>query len=89
MILNFTQPRMYTCQYVDEKGDVKSFKFCPGDNKIPNAEVKNLLKHPGVKDRIDLGILVEKKAMTEDLMSKAKEEVAKETKKSKEKEAKK
>jgi len=75
MILNFKQPRLYVCLYMGDKGagDIRSFKFMPGDNKIPNAEAKFLLKHPGIKNRIDLGILVEKKAMTEDLAKEAKE----------------
>ena len=76
MILNFNQPRLYVCQYVDSKGGISSFKFYPGDNKIPKAEAKFLLKHPGIKNRLDLGILVEKKSVTEDLV----EEAAKKTK---------
>jgi len=72
MILNFKEPRLYVCQYVSKDGEIKSYKFSPGDNKIPNSEAKFLLQHPGIKNRLDLGILVEKKAMTEDLASEAK-----------------
>ncbi len=82
MILNFKQPKLYVCQYVSINGEIKSFKFYPGDNKIPNSEVKFLLQHPGIKNRLDLGILVEKKAMTEDLAIEAKK--ASEVKKDKE-----
>ncbi len=92
MILNFKQPRLYVCLYMGDKGaqDIRSFKFVPGDNKIPNAEAKFLLKHPGIKNRLDLGVLVEKKSMTEDLAKEAKESKssenhnAKEAKKAKE-----
>lgn len=84
MILNFKQPRLYVCLYMGDKGaeDIRNFKFVPGDNKIPNSEAKFLLKHPGIKNRLDLGILVEKKAMTEDLAKEAKK--ASEIKKAKE-----
>lgn len=82
MILNFKEPRLYICLYVSKDGEIKSFKFSPGDNKIPNSEAKFLLKHPGIKNRLDLGILVEKKTMTEDLAKEAKE--ASEVKKAKE-----
>ena len=80
MILNLTEPRLYICQFVDSKGGISSFKFYPGDNKIPSAEAKFLMKHPGIKNRIDLGILVVKKAMTENLKKEASEESKKEKK---------
>ena len=71
MILNFKQAKLYVCQFVNSKGGISSFKFVPGDNKIPNAEAKFLLKHPGIKNRLDLGILVEKQSVTEDLVKEA------------------
>lgn len=66
MILNLTLPRLYVCQYVKD-GEVCSFRFVPGDNKIPNSEAKALLAHPGIKRKIDKGILVVKERVTEDL----------------------
>jgi len=83
MILNLTKPTLYVCQYTSAGGaeDIKSFKFIPGDNKIPSSEEKYLLKHPGIKRRIDLGILVQKDRMTEDLAKEAAESLAKEAKK--------
>jgi len=84
MILHLTQPRLYVCQYVNSKGGISSFRFVPGDNKIPSKEAKFLLKHPGVKNRIDLGILVTKGAVTEDLAKEAQALAAKEAREAKE-----
>lgn len=84
MILNFTQKRLYICKYTTGKVvkvldkennlnelDSNTFKFYPGDNKIPDSAAKHLLKHPGIKRRLDLGILVVKQSMTEDLKGEA------------------
>jgi len=46
-------------------------KFYPGDNKISDVEAKFLLKHPGIKMRLDLGILQMKTTVTEDLVKEA------------------
>ena len=78
MILNFTLPRLYVCQYVNSKGQPSSFKFVPGDNKISDSEATFLIKHPGVKRRLDLGILVIKNRVTEDLVEEAVRMVKKE-----------
>ena len=66
MILNFTMPRMYVCQYM-KGGKACSFKFIPGDNRIPASEEKALLAHPATKRKLDKGILVMKNRVTEDL----------------------
>jgi hypothetical protein len=80
MILKLTKPSLYICQFKGSDGSIKSFKFVPGDNKIPNEEAKFLLKHPGIKSRIDLGILVNKSRSTEDLVLQAQKEAAAATK---------
>lgn len=72
MILNFTQKRAYTCKFMNG-GVEDSFLFYPGDNKIPNSKAKALMAHPGIKNRFDLGLLIEKKSMTEDLAKEAAE----------------
>lgn len=71
MILNLTQPRLYVCQYVNDNGEIFSYKFMPGDNKVTDSEAKLLLRHPGVKNRLDLGILVQKNRVTENLVEEA------------------
>ncbi len=72
MIINLTQPRQYICQYMNN-GKPCSLKFIPGDNKIPSSEVKALLAHPGIKRKIDIGMLVVKNSVTEDLSKAAAE----------------
>ncbi len=70
MILHFTQQRLYVCKYMNGK-IAKRFRLYPKDNKIPNSEAKALMEHPGIKRRLDLGILIEKQSMTEDLKGEA------------------
>lgn len=56
MVIEFTQARLYVCVFMHNKKITKQ-KFIPGLNTVSDKVGEDLFKHPGVKNRIKLGIL--------------------------------
>lgn len=59
MIIDNTQPRMYICAFTTGKSKTGLAKVIlkPKLNTVKNSLAEDLLKHPGFKARLDVGIL--------------------------------
>ena len=57
MLLKFNLPHLYVCNFSGENKETLIQKFSPGINKIDDKISKFLLKHPGIKARLDAGTL--------------------------------